>query len=507
MSIDNFRCTDLGNGERLAAWHGEDLRHVPAWGWLVWDGRRWTADDRLARGRAHRVARQLYYSAGDHPDSDARARLTAWAVRSEGAARLSAMLEEARALHPILANPGDFDRDPWLLNVANGTVDLRTGELHPHRREDLITKLIELDYNPALRSELWDAFLDQATACQEGLADFLRRAAGYTITGFCSEDAVFLLHGPSWTGKTTLVEVLRSALGSYAGTIPIEALITSGTSPGGHNENLARLAGLRMVTAVEASENERLREGTVKHMTGSDHIAASLKYRPAFDFKPQFALWLATNEVPYIRPDDSGMWHRVHKLPFENVHGKSDVRERLLTAEHLPAVLAWAVRGCLEWQRRGLQPPAGVASATEQLRVGMDGAFDLFLDQHCRLGDRGCWSLTRDIRATYTVWALRMGIPEVRRATDKRMAQTLRRRGCEDDRRREPFDPDDPDARRDPLRGWWGIEVFDCPWRACDACAGCDSTSRKSPRESYRENFSKYTAHPAEASQSARHGG
>jgi putative DNA primase/helicase len=449
---DNLMCTDLGNAERLVAWHGTDLRHVPAWGWLVWNGRYWTRNDKLARERAHQTARQIYRSAGDHPDEATRKRLAVWAHQSEASTRLTAMLREAESSPKIRAEVADFDQNPMLLNVQNGTLNLATGELQAHHRENLLTKIVWLDYEAGTVSELWEKFLADATAGKNGLADFLRRAAGYTLTGSTREDAVLVAHGPGGSGKTTFVETLKAALGPYAGSIRIEVLTTSARSSGGHNEDIARLVGLRMVTAVEASEEERLREGQVKHMTGGDTIPASLKHKAAFDFIPVFKLWLATNEVPYIRSDDSGMWRRIHKAPFENPHEKTDLKDRLKDRKQLAGVLAWAVRGCLEWQRDGLRPPTSITEATDQLRRWMDGGFELFLTQ-CVLSDERDWTATRDIRATYTRWAQEMGIPEVRRISDQRLAAMLRRRGCEPEARR-PLGPD-----TDLLRGWWGIKI------------------------------------------------
>ncbi len=453
---DTFNTTDLGNAERLAAWHGQDMRHVPAWGWLVWTGKVWARSDKLAAARAKATARQILRAASECDDEARRRALASHAMQSEGRQRIAAMLALAESEDGIAADAGEFDKDPMLLNCRNGIVDLRTGQLREHRREDLITKIIDLDFHPDATSELWDRFLVEATKDKPGLADFLRRAAGYTLTGSTRDDAIFIAHGPAGTGKTTFVETLKAALGPYAGSIRIEVLTMSGHASGGHNEDVARLVGLRMVTAVEASESERLREGQVKHMTGGDTVPASLKHKPAFEYLPVFKLWLATNEVPYIRSDDSGMWRRVRKIPFDVEHSRPDesVKDQLKSRSlHLTAVLAWAVRGCLEWQREGLRPPECITEATSNLRRYMDGGFEEFLGSDCQLGDPSRWTATRDIRAAYTKWAISRGIPETRRISDTRLIAILRRRGCEPDSRR-PLGPD-----TDLMRGWWGVEV------------------------------------------------
>lgn len=487
---DKFPCSDLGNAERLVAWHGDDLRHVPAWGWLVWNGRVWQRGDKLALELAKRTIRRIYSEAADIEDDARRKALSKHALESESRFRISAMLALAESDPKIAAEVDDFDRNPMLLNFRNGTVDLRTGLLEEHRRDDLLALMIDLDYDPDARSELWDKFLEQATEGQDGLADFLRRAAGYTLTGLTREDAMFLPHGPGGTGKTTFVETVRMALGPYAGAIRIEVLTTGGRSSGGHNEDVARLVGKRMVTAVEASDNERLREGQVKHMTGGDAIPASLKHKPGFDFVPVLKLWLATNEVPYIRAEDTGMWRRVHKMPFENVHGKTDLKDRLKEPEHLVAILAWAVRGCVEWQAQGLQPPECVTVATTQLRRRMDGAFEQFIEEHCELGDASTWTATKEIRAVYTKWAEGLGIPANRRTSDRRVAGILRDRGCEPDRLR----PAGPDS--DLLSGWWGVAVLPCA-----GCAGCAPSSQFFASNAYIAEKSKLGDQPAQGAQ------
>jgi putative DNA primase/helicase len=447
---DRFPCTDLGNAERLAAWHGADLRHVPAWSWMVWTGKFWERGDKLARERAHQTVRQIYRRASSEPDKDRRENLVRWAVSSENSARITAILREAESFSGIRAESLAFDRDAALLNVANGTIELRTGELRAHRREDLITKLIDLDFRVDARSELWDGFLLSATDGKDGLSAFLRRAAGYTISGSTKEEIIFVLHGPGETGKTTFVETLKVMLGPYAGSVRVEVLTTSGRSGGGHNEDIARLVGLRMVTAVEASENEQLREGLVKHLTGGDTIPASLKHKPGFDFVPAFKLWLATNDVPHIRSDDSGMWRRVLKLPFEHKHPRSNLKGLLKTKPHQEAILAWAVQGCLDWQREGLNAPESVLVATTKLRRQMDG-LDEFLTLKCNFEDPHCWTPIRDIRASYTQWAEQQSIPEPRRVNQNRMADALQRKGCEFELRK---------VNEQAMRGWWGIRVM-----------------------------------------------
>jgi putative DNA primase/helicase len=433
LAADGFTCTDVGNAERLIASHGDHLRYVPAWGWLAWDGRRWARDDSRATQLAVQTVRCMYRAARRAPTVEQFAELQKWAKQSEGRVRLEAMLAIAARLEPLASTAERFDRDPWLFNCRNGTIDLRTGELRHHAQDDGITRLAAVDYRPNARSESWERFLEEATAGQAGMAEFLQRAAGYTLTGETSEEYVFIAHGGAGRGKTTFLEALAAAMGDYAGSVRIEVLTDGGRTTGGHNEDIARLAGKRLVTAVEASEGERLREGLFKSLTGGDTIPASLKNKPVFDFTPAFKLWMATNHVPRMRADDEGLRRRVIKLPFDNppAHKDKALKRRLRsTSEAREAVLAWAVGGCLEWQRSGLEPPSSITDATTRLWEAMDQVAQ-FLDECLVFGNEYRIS-SRELQGAYDAWAEEQGIPQRYRIGFKKVTDRLRSQGCDD---------------------------------------------------------------------------
>jgi P4 family phage/plasmid primase-like protien len=404
-----------------------------------------------ARGRPRHAARHqdghAHVPGGQASTTvEQNAELRKWAAQSEARIRLEAMLSIAARLEPLASAADRFDRDPWLFNCRNGTVDLRTGELHPHVQDDGITRLAPVDYRPDARYEPWERFLEEATAGQEGMAEFLRRAAGYTLTGDTSEEYVFIAHGGAGRGKTTFLEALAAAMGDYAGSVRIEVLTDGARSTGGHNEDIARLAGKRLVTAVEASEGERLREGLFKSLTGGDTIPASLKNKPVFEFTPAFKLWMATNHVPRMRADDEGLRRRVIKLPFDNppAHKDKALKRRLRTTrEAREAVLAWAVRGCLEWQRYGLEAPSSVTDATARLWEAMDQVAQFF-DECLVFGDEHR-TLSRDLQAAYDSWAEEQGIPMRFRLGFKRLTERLRSHGCGDGK----------DGHG--TRFWWGV--------------------------------------------------
>jgi putative DNA primase/helicase len=380
-----YNLTDLGNAERLVAGHGENIRYCYTWRkWLVRTTARWERDE---AGRIHRLAkgrvRGIYREASDAEDEDRRKALAKHAAASESEARIRAMIELAKSEVPV--TPDELDSDPWLLNVLNGTIDLRTGELREHRREDLITKLAPVEYDPNATAPTWEAFLKRVLPGEE-LRAFVQRAAGYSATGDTSEQCIFIHHGPGANGKTTFQEAIAAALGDYAMRTPTETLLVK--RAGGVPNDVARLKGARLVAASETEEGRRLAESLVKDLTGQDTISARFMWAEWFDFKPTHALHLSTNHKPEIRGTDPAIWRRIRLIPWA-VTIPPNEQDKKLTDKlrgELPGILAWVVRGCSEWLRQGLKAPEEVRQATKAYRAEMD-VLAAFLADCCVRGD------------------------------------------------------------------------------------------------------------------------
>jgi putative DNA primase/helicase len=401
-----FPHTDYGNAERLVEIHGADLRHVRGLGWLAWDGRRWRARaEHEVMRRAKLTARAILTEAALVPDDAQRQELVRHALRSENEHRLRAMVELAASERDVELAAEDLDADPWLFNVANGTVDLRTGELGEHRREDLLTKLSPVAYLPDSHSQLWEGFLRRATGEDRELEEFLRRAVGYSLTGLTSEEVLFFDHGPGATGKTTFAETVKAAFGDYAKTADFETFLKRRGDAGTRND-VARLAGARLVYSLEVDEGRRFAEGLLKQVTGGDTIAARFLYRESFEFRPQFKLWLAANHRPMVNAGDEAMWRRILLIPFVAVipEGERDrtLKAKLANPEELAAVLAWALRGCLEWQARGLDAPGRVVSYTAEYRAEND-ALAAWIADSCEL-DPQAETRCGELQACYRAW-------------------------------------------------------------------------------------------------------
>ncbi len=380
----SFNLTDLGNAERFVTDHGEGVRYCYPWRrWIVWTGARWERDE---AGRVHRLAKEtvrgIYREAADAEDEDRRKALANHAKRSESETKIRAMVELAKSERPV--SPDELDADPMLLNTKSGTIDLRTGELREHRREDLITKLAPVEYDLEASAPAWKAFLERVLPGEE-LRGFVRRAAGYSATGDTSEQCMFIHHGPGANGKSTFQEAVSAALGDYAMRTPTETLLVKRS--GGVPNDVARLKGARFVTASETEEGRRLAESLVKDLTGQDTISARFMWAEWFDFKPTHALHLSTNHKPEIRGTDAAIWRRIRLIPWAVTIPPAEQDKKLpekLAAE-LPGVLAWIVRGCSEWLHEGLRAPEEVRQATRAYRAEMD-VLAAFLADCCRRG-------------------------------------------------------------------------------------------------------------------------
>lgn len=268
-----------------------------------------------------------------------------------------------------------MDTHPWLLNVANGTLDLRTGQLRPADRADLLTKAAPVVYAPTATCPQWEAFLDRILGGDKELIRYVQKAASYSLTGLDTEECFFVLHGVGQNGKSTLVETLSALLGTdYAQQATPDLLMQKKQDR--HATELAVLRGARLVASVETGQGKRLNESLIKSMTGGDRIRANFMHQETFEFRPEFKVWLSTNHKPVITGTDLGIWQRIRLIPF-NVQIPDNERDgafktRLRESAALSGILNWAIEGALLWQQEGLKPPQAVTEATQAYREEMD---------------------------------------------------------------------------------------------------------------------------------------
>jgi putative DNA primase/helicase len=411
-ATDSEDLSDLGNAQRLVQRHGQDLRYcIPRRAWLIWDGTRWARDEtgEIVR-RAKDTVRAIYHEAAAASDPDHQKALAKHALRSQAERRIAAMIELAKTEPGVPVIPSDLDRDIWLLNCLNGTLDLRTDRLLPHRRRDLITRLAPVEYDERARSHHWTDFLERILPDRR-VRRFVQRAVGYSFTGDTREEKLFFVHGASNTGKTTLLEGLKRTLGDYALTTDFDTFLKRRSDAGIRND-VARLAGARLVVSVEVDEGKRLAEGLVKTLTGGDRVTARFLYQEFFEFEPQFKLWLAANTRPRVNAEDEAMWRRIVQVPFTQVippaERDPEVKRRIKENPAVrSAILKWAVAGCREWQERGLDIPAPVTKYTREYRAENDRLAD-WIEDSCELRP-GSTAFAGPLRQSYETWALQNG--------------------------------------------------------------------------------------------------
>ena len=379
----NFADTDIANARRFARHHQQNVRFTAAGGWLVWNGTRWQIDERevLVTGLAKETALAIYDEikrAGNRDD------MYDWAKHSQSRRAIEAMIVLARSEPGIFAKLTDFDLDGFLLNLANGTLDLRTGKLREHRRDDLISKIVPVAYDEDAEYELWDAFLWRVTGQSEEFYAYLRRLLGYLLTGSTAEQVLHFLHGIGANGKSVFCEVLRKLLGDYAIVLSPDVLMLK--RHGGIPNDIARLRGTRMAAMNETTQGSRFDEAKLKDLTGGDTLTARFLHREFFDFEPTHKLLIRGNHKPAISGTDEGIWRRLRLVPFV-VQIPPEEQDRQLIeklSNELPGILNWAVQGCLEWQRDGLRPPRCVIAAVEQYRTESD-TLGRFIADNCEV--------------------------------------------------------------------------------------------------------------------------
>lgn len=383
-----FNMTDYGNAERFVKLHGDITRYsTERKMWLIWTGKRWEWDLGNIRVQklAKKTARAIYREASDELDDDLRKELVKHARSTERQARLDAMVESAKSEPGISINLDDLDSNKWLLNVSNGTIDLRDGKLKEHSREDLITELLPVEYDPEAQAEEWDGFLNRIFDNDAELIGYVQRSLGYSITGDQSEQAFFFCYGTGFNGKSTLLNACRQVLGNYALQISPTAFMVDKNKKGGPDEAIASLKNKRLVCSTELEDGQKLSVSLVKRMTGGEPLWCERKFEHGFEFTPTYKLWLSGNHAPIITDTTNSIWNRLKKIPFNVSVPENERRKGLseyLAKEHGKAILAWLVKGCIEWYKQGdLKEPGVIKRAVSEYRDEQDILHDYLLER------------------------------------------------------------------------------------------------------------------------------
>ena len=387
--------------------------------WLVWAADRWVIDQTGVTNRyIEAVIEEMHRYAEGLPDQSEeeqafRGSWLRWWKSSSTDSRIRAVKSVAATRPAIPVLPEELDADPWLLNCLNGTLDLRTGELQPHSKADLITRRCPIEYRPAAECPTWEKFLRSAMQGSEEKVRFLQRTCGYSLTGLTVEQKFFILYGAGRNGKSTFLNGLRMVLGDYARNAEAQTFLQQ---DGRHvRQDLAVLQGVRLCSTSEIDDREQLDEDLLKRLTGGDPITARFLYsRREVEFTPELKLWMAVNRRPQIRGQDDGIWRRVVLIPWlwQVPEGQVDPHFLSKLEAEKEGILAWIVRGCLEYRRlEGLSVPPEVSEAATEYRNDQDFLHDFLEDCTAASPDRSV--TVGDLYRCYAAWSRDLGLRPV----------------------------------------------------------------------------------------------
>jgi len=394
--------------------------------YLVYDGKRWKRDDgpivdAIIRRATNSLFTETDVLAEEFSDRDAIEALKF--VKGINTARGMGAIKQLMRSDPGIAITADeLDQDTCLLNMLNGTVDLRYDKLLPHDPSMMITRLIELDYDRTAKCPIWERVLSDVLPDDE-LRDHMQKLAGYLLTGSVREHKLFIFWGCGANGKSIVVETLRAMMGEYATAGAPDLLMQKGDA---HPTEIADLFGRRFVVCMETEEGRRLAEARVKLLTGGDTLSARRMKQDFWTFRPTHKLLLCSNHKPELRGTDNGIRRRLHLVPFVRTFTEAEQDKALpvkLRAE-LPGILAWAVRGAMRWATEGLGEPACVKAATADYIDSQD-VIGGFLAERCIAAS---WAKVRALALydTYRTWCEANGEHPI---PMKRFAQSIIERG------------------------------------------------------------------------------
>ena len=366
--------SDMGNSRRFADRYAGKARFVHGQNrWLIWDGTRWKPDGNMEIMRlAKECVRNMYHSADDGwriSESEAK-----WALKCQNRDRLNSMIALAQSEPEFSTQPNELDRDPYLINCRNCTVDLRSSKSRPHAKDDLITRRIECDYTPGVVAKTWQDFLWRVLNEDSELELFIRKAIGYSLTGVISEQVFLFLFGHGANGKSTFIEAIMRLFSDYSTKLLTDTLMRKEGGDNVGNSDIAALQGIRLCFTEETEQDRRMNESLVKKLTGGDTIRARLLYGEPFDFAPTHKLWMFGNHKPLIRGTDKGIWRRVRLVPFTVTIPESERDANLprKLEEEATGILNWALSGARLWFQEGLRSCKAVDQATEEYQTEMD---------------------------------------------------------------------------------------------------------------------------------------
>lgn len=423
---DIYHAGQLGMADKLAEMFAGKLLHVFGLGWHHWNGKRWVPDNSGAARRAvHTLFKRERTRIRNSADSDEEKEKRRKAIaRYENASAISGILTEAAALQVFSINVADIDSDPYLLNCANGTLDLRTMELRDHDPADRITKITRAAYDPHATGPAWSTSLAMALP-DEDVRNYLRRVIGVALLGMVIEHNLVILTGEGGNGKGTFYKAVIFALGDYGDMADPQLFMAR---KGETSQGEMALRGQRIVVVTESGRDVALDEARMKRLTGGDIISGRYLYQKQISFNPSHLPLFVTNHLPKVSGDDEAVWRRLRVVPFDVAIPQpwdKHIDEKLQA--EADAILTWAIQGWIDYRDRSeeLDEPQAVLVRTQKYRADSNDV-GRFIEEGCLTGSPVTKSTTSQLHDAYTRWAKKEGGDEL---TLKAFGQALDRAG------------------------------------------------------------------------------
>lgn len=424
---DRYPWSDLGNGnlyadffDRIARYTSD--RHI----WYIFDGRVWRPDPSglLAMELCKQLAANLKEYALTIKHTKMHTNYNNYVEKWQKRRYREIILRDAASVHPLKSS--DFDNKPNIYNCLNGTLDLLTQKFHKHCPEDMLTKLSGVEYDPEARCDRWERFISEVMEGDEARAVYFQKALGYALQGNPTQECFFILYGPTTrNGKGTAMETYLALMGDYGRAVsPYTIAQKKYVDGSGPTEDVARLAGARLVNISEPDREITLSSSLIKAWTGNDTISARFLHEGSFEFRPQFAIFINTNHLPNVTDDTIFASERAKIIPFER-HFSEEEQDKGLKAElaqprNLSGILNWCLQGLDLFRSTGLETPVSVREATDMYREQSD-VIGGFLRQRLEK-DAQAEERTKDVYDAYMVWCALEGTPpEARRTLNNRL--------------------------------------------------------------------------------------
>lgn len=367
-----YPVNDTGNSMYLFDYIRDHYLYVSEQKEIVhWNGKKWTTDRKSTLEYAFNTMIQEKADACQKRGDEVGFK---WWTKAGNRSRIEAAIKGLRALPGFTALSEEMDQDNKVINLQNGIYDLATHELSPHDPERRLTKVMAVAYDPDATCPNFNAFMEKVLP-DAGMRGYVQRALGYTLLGEADQRSLFLICGPSGTGKSTLMSAMELVFGDYGTSAPSGTLRAPGRENSAPSNDLHTLMGKRFVSTSETNEHTAYNEDLIKRLTGRDTISSRRLYQDFQHWSPRCSIWLATNHPPKFSSDDDAIWRRAKIVPFTTVllgEGQiSDFAHNVLAQER-DGILNWLLAGLQDYQRHGLGEPQVVMEAAREVRLQSD---------------------------------------------------------------------------------------------------------------------------------------